>query len=1752
MDDGGTPALGVGFEIDAEGAFGNLIRLDGRIDETVANAVAEFDRVKRATAGMVDLGGATAAIKAFGSAATREAQNLTREKNNTAKAGEALIRQLDREAVSLGKTRDQLRAAKIETIALAAAQQKNTDLADRLLASARNRQAAAQAAAEAEAAAANEAAAAAAREEQAVREAANAYRMFEAVARQKMAAWREAQDAQAAAARATAAAEAELVREASQLRAALDPMFAAQQRFDAELERAERLFAAGAISAREYALAQDAARNALARHAQTVAGAVPSQAALAEQERRAAAAARDQALAEQQLVTQTNQLRAALDPMFAAQQRFDAELSRAETLLQRGAITQREYAQAIQLARNNLSAHAQAVAGAGSATGNLTEAQRRAMAAIGQNRMAMQGLSYQTQDTFTQLSMGANVFSVVAIQGSQLAGQFSMIEGRAGDVARFFMGPWGLAITAALFVTGALTKGLFENASALDKAVDRLKKDAVETEINRQAKELFIRTQEGVRKSLIDATEANEKWIDSQRTAAKQAAITARANELAMQAALSDNERRLAAAQQRLKGLSGPGASDARLAPARDSVAAEVAYLTKMIADQRQALDQLSIKTRQTYADLAEEAAKIANDPIESIKRLYEGENGLINQAKQRLINEKATSGEMGRQLGLLYRQEQAAIEAAQKQQALKRSAANDNRQTGRDISLTDAEQIVRSIGGVITSAARSFDQQRVLYERYLAGKGPLAAKPGTSDHEVGNALDIAKTPGMSLAKLREAFRAQGVAIKQLLDEGTHFHIAWKKGADGAAAASKALADTQAELIQKFDPAAAALLEYRKALAAIAAAKLDPATATRYADAAKDAFIAARAAAFSLPSMEEIRPAAADETAAATAAAEFQANVIQPLKDQLALYGLVGAARDRAALGLEKEAFLAANAAQGPVVALARWQEYYAAKTALIDKDDAAERQAAEIRNLADQFDFLLDAVDRAADGFARSFGRAGEGVADLLRAYTDYASKRQRIDEKLRNHEITQAQAARQTGAVQVDAYGNALSAAKTFFDEKSRIYKALATAEQVYRAVQLAMSIASMFQDTAETVSHVANAGARATANAAEGVSAQAKLPFPANIAAMAATAAAVVAFGIAMLGGGGGRSTSSPRSSEDIQKATGIGTVLGSPNDKSASIARSIDLVAKNTDGVLDYNSQMLNSLRSIDASIGAMAATVAKQINVSGSLYDTSKLGIGSSGSAGFLGLFSSSTTRTLYDAGITLAASTVGDIVAHGIAGQTYQIVQQVKKSSGFLGIGGGTKTTYQTTTGGLPSDISASIQSVIAALQSGIVTAAGAIGIDGAKAMLDKFTVSIGQLSFNGLDAQGIEDQLNAVFSSVGDQMVSAVLPGIAKFQKVGEGLFETLERVASTVVVVDGVMQKLGHTSTTLGIDVDMAIAGLFDSVGDFKSAADAYFETYYSTAEQTAAKASQIGKVFGSLGLAMPSTLAAFRALVDAQDLTTAAGQATYATLLQLAPAFADLQAALSGAKSAADILSERQDLERQLLELQGKTDEIRKLDLAKLDESNRALQLQIWALQDAQEAARAAEELRQAWKSVGESIMEEVKRIRGLNDATGTGGFAALMGQFNAATAAARGGDMDAAKSLPQLSQALLSAAAGAATSRQELARIQAQIAASLEATYGLINKVDGTASTLTDAALVSASAGAAQASASSTNDNDQADLRSLVDDLRQEIASMRSDNNAGHAATAANTAAMKKTLEKVTSQSGGDAISVEIAA
>lgn len=153
-----------------------------------------------------------------------------------------------------------------------------------------------------------------------------------------------------------------------------------------------------------------------------------------------------------------------------------------------------------------------------------------------------------------------------------------------------------------------------------------------------------------------------------------------------------------------------------------------------------------------------------------------------------------------------------------------------------------------------------------------------------------------------------------------------------------------------------------------------------------------------------------------------------------------------------------------------------------------------------------------------------------------------------------------------------------------------------------------------------------------------------------------------------------------------------------------------------------------------------------------------------------------------------------------------------------------------------------------------------------------------------------------------------------------------------------------------------------------------------------------------------------------------------------------------------------TAQDTAREREQLELELLRLQGNTVELRKRELAALKPVNRALQEQIWALED-------VNKLKDAWTGLTDSIEEEIKRLRGLALGESNQALAYVEAQYLIASGQARAMDQDAAAKLPELSSQLAELYLNTAGSRSEYqARIN-NLAASLEETNRITRATAG---------------------------------------------------------------------------------------
>lgn len=304
--------------------------------------------------------------------------------------------------------------------------------------------------------------------------------------------------------------------------------------------------------------------------------------------------------------------------------------------------------------------------------------------------------------------------------------------------------------------------------------------------------------------------------------------------------------------------------------------------------------------------------------------------------------------------------------------------------------------------------------------------------------------------------------------------------------------------------------------------------------------------------------------------------------------------------------------------------------------------------------------------------------------------------------------------------------------------------------------------------------------------------------------------------------------------------------------------------------------------------------------------------------------------------------------------------------------------------------------------------------------IDGSGVLIES---AISQIADPQQMADALLSVLNIerVMQSLNSQIQSDVATHLEANTQDIQGTANSLTQAINATVFLGNSAERLNlQFDDTAGGAIHYAWAmqeavGGMDALNN-KSAS--YYQNYFTQAEREAELREQISETMRELGLEMPKTRDGFRALVEAQSLNTDAGTANVAALLQLENAFAQLVPATQDAtnaiddnataqRSAADIAREKAQLERELLQAQGNTTALRQLELDALDESNRGIQKQIYAIKDAeqaeqervraqaerqreldrqaQEAARAAEEAARAYQDAVSAAQQAVDQAK-----------------------------------------------------------------------------------------------------------------------------------------------------------------------
>jgi len=186
----------------------------------------------------------------------------------------------------------------------------------------------------------------------------------------------------------------------------------------------------------------------------------------------------------------------ATDAEALALQRMNELLADAKRLFDAGKISQEQFAKVQKM-------------GADVANGVTT--------ATGAQRIGMQQLGYQLGDVATMWSLGAKPAQIFASQIGQVTQAVQLMAGGTSKFAAFLGGPWGIALSLAVIVLAPFVGKLFEGNDALADAVKKLREDAKETELNRKAKEAFIKTTEGQIDTIRRLNAELDKSIQTQR-----------------------------------------------------------------------------------------------------------------------------------------------------------------------------------------------------------------------------------------------------------------------------------------------------------------------------------------------------------------------------------------------------------------------------------------------------------------------------------------------------------------------------------------------------------------------------------------------------------------------------------------------------------------------------------------------------------------------------------------------------------------------------------------------------------------------------------------------------------------------------------------------------------------------------------------------------------------------------------------------------------------------------------------------------------------------------------------------------------------------------------------------------------------------------------------------------------------------------------------------------------------------------------
>lgn len=273
-------------------------------------------------------------------------------------------------------------------------------------------------------------------------------------------------------------------------------------------------------------------------------------------------------------------------------------------------------------------------------------------------------------------------------------------------------------------------------------------------------------------------------------------------------------------------------------------------------------------------------------------------------------------------------------------------------------------------------------------------------------------------------------------------------------------------------------------------------------------------------------------------------------------------------------------------------------------------------------------------------------------------------------------------------------------------------------------------------------------------------------------------------------------------------------------------------------------------------------------------------------------------------------------------------------------------------------------------------------------GSDAIKNFTSEFKINL-----KGLSPEKATQKFLEEFAKIEESMAKAVI-GTTGYRRENETNIQALTRISNLMTGVNNAFKKLGFETYKLelaSLDAVQSFVDLFGGLEGFNKAASFFYENFFSIEEKMANLASDLTIEFDKLGVALPATRDAFRALVTAAK--EAGDDQQVKNLLDLQYAFAELVPSIVDVltETMKGILKERENLQIELLQVKGKTDEanaaLRSIATEGFTEAeiaaydfNQTLKNQIQGYKDAAEASR---ELIESRKQQTDNALDSVRR-------------------------------------------------------------------------------------------------------------------------------------------------------------------------